>query len=161
MGKLEEALQEKIELLHERREELESEIQLVDSQIEVCESLLSGDVEALLAAPSPKRKKKTTVKVPAKKRGRPRKKTIDPELAEAQRRQYEEAKNSLPDGSTGTTKEEQERAIRRFHPMARPEDTHGNVVVGSTKGKPAETRDPDPLGHKSISIDDDSIKEEK
>ena len=167
MSKLEEALQEKIRFLQEKKVGLvvtigksESELQQVESQLELCESLLSGDVDGLLEAAPKKRgrPKKTTDEAPAKKRGRPRKKNPEDEK---NKQLYAEAVNSLPDGSTGTTEEQHERAVRRFNPTPRPEDRHGGVVVGSTKGKPpSPDQKPDPSGHKTISMEDDLPGEE-
>ncbi len=164
MSKLEEALRDKISILEAEKiglqEELEEAFQQIDSKIELCEGLLNGEVDGLLEAAPKKRgrPKKTGAKVPDKKRGRPRKEGAEDEK---NKQLYEEAVNSLPDGSTGTTKEQQERAVRRFNPTPRGDIGQPGVNVGSTKGKPpAPDQKPDPAGHKTISIDDDLPEEE-
>jgi hypothetical protein len=163
MGKLEEALRDKISLLEAKKIELQGELeeafQQIDSQVELCESLLTGDVDGFLED-SPKKRgrpKKTDAKSPAKKRGRPRKKSPEDEK---NKKLYEEAVNSLPEGSTGTTAEQQERAVRRFNPTPRGEIGQPGVAVGGNKGKPAPTKEPDSHGHKTISMEDD-LEEEK
>jgi hypothetical protein len=160
MSKLEEALREKIELLREEKEELEDALSRIDSQIEVCEGLLCDEADdARENVPKKRgRPRKTAPKAPAKKRGRPRKKTA-PKVDDALLQEYEEARNSLPDGSTGTTPEQQQRAVRRFKPALRNPIAQGGVVVGSTKGKPG-TQEPDPAGHSTISMEDDLPEEE-
>jgi len=161
MGKLEEALQEKIELLLEEKDELESSLQRVGSQLELCQGLLSGEIEGFLET-EPKKKrgrpKKTAAKSPAKKRGRPRKK-VAPEIEEARQQEYDAAKNSLPDGTTGTTVEEQKRAIRRFNPAPRGPEAHHGITIGSTKGKPGPPEEV-ATGHSTISMEDGLAKEE-
>ena len=157
MNKLEEALQEKISILEDEKEEYADAIEHIEVKLETYRELLAEETGE--AAPKKRgRPKKATTKAPAKKRGRPRKEGSE----DAKNKQlYEEAVNSLPDGTTGTTKEQQERAVRRFNPMPRPEDRHGGVNVGSTKGKPpAPDEKPDPQGHKTISMDDDLPEEE-
>jgi len=168
MGKLEEALQEKVRLLTEEKVELEAtlattewHIQQIESQLELCEGLLSGDVSGVLeAAPAPKKRGRpkgstNKSKAPVKKRARKK----GPE-DEKNKKLYEEAVSSLPDGSTGTTAEQQERAVRRFNPTPRGEIGQPGVAVGGNKGKPAPTKEPDPHGHKTISMEDDLEKEE-
>jgi len=164
MSNLEEALKDKISVLEAEKiglqEELEEAFQQIDAQIELCEGLLNGEVDGLLEAAPKKRgrPKKTGAKSPAKKRGRPRKKNPEDEK---NKQLYDEAVNSLPDGSTGTTTEQSERARRRFNPMPRGDIGQPGVVVGSTKGKPpAPDQEPDPAGHKTISMDDDLPEEE-
>jgi hypothetical protein len=166
MSNLEEALRDKISVLEAEKiglqEELKEAFQRIDSQIEVCESLLNGDVDGLLEVKSePKKRgrpKGTKAKTPAKKRARPRKK--NPEDAK-NKQLYDEAVNSLPDGSTGTTAEQHERALRRFNPTPRGDIGQPGVNVGSTKGKPPSPDEkPDPAGHKTISMEDDLPEEE-
>ena len=156
MSKLEEALQEKITLLSEEKDELEGSLLRVEAQLELCQGLLEGEIDDPLE-PVPKKKrgrpKKTVTPNPIKKRGRPPKKKADTVKEERLRQQFEDA-GPLPDGGPGTTKEEQERAIRRFNPLPRPSESYGSVQVGSEKGKPAGA-EPDPTGHKTISVDDE------
>ncbi len=157
MNKLEEALQEKISILEDEKDEHEDAIERIEVKLETYRELLEEETGE--AAPKKRgRPKKKDAKAPAKKRSRPRKEgTEDAKNKEL----YEEAVVSLPDGSTGTTKEQHERAVRRFNPAPRPEDRHGGVVVGSTKGKPpSPDQKPDPSGHKTISMEDDLPGEE-
>lgn len=166
MGKLEDSLQQLVAQLQDQKEELEDSLQRVEAKLELCESLLAGegDLADLLEIEAPKKKRgrprktaTTTRKTPVKKRGRPKKKNPEDEK---NAQLYEEAKGHLPDGSTGTTPEEQERALRRFNPIARPAfGGTGGVTVGSTKGKP-EAKEPDPKGHSSISMEDDLPEED-
>ena len=168
MSKLEDALERKIEVLLGEKDELEGSLQRVESQLELCHSLLAGEVDCLLGE-EPKKKRGRPRKVAStptpKKAGRPRKKAKDPEVEAALREEEdaraEEASSSLPDGSMGTTLEDQERAIRRFRPVPRAplSDGRGNVMVGANKGKP-EAPKPDKVGHKTISMEDDLPKEE-
>ena len=157
MSKLEEALQEKISILEDEKEEHEDAIESIEVKLETYRELLAEETGE--AAPKKRsRPKKKDAKAPAKKRGRPRKEGTE----DAKNKQlYAEAVNSLPDGSTGTTEEQHERAVRRFNPVPRPEDRHGGVRIGSTKGKPpAPDQKPDPAGHKTISMEDDLPEEE-
>ncbi len=167
MSKLEEALKDKISVLEAEKiglqEELEEAFQRIDSQIEVCESLLDGKVDGLLetkAAPKKRGRPKKVAETPVKKRGRPRKKKVDSEIEKARQQEYEEATANLPSGFSGTTKEEQEKAVSRFKPVPRPADSRRGVIVGSTKGKPPAAQESVPRGHKNISIEDD-LPEEK
>ncbi|KKM20664.1 hypothetical protein LCGC14_1643220 [marine sediment metagenome] len=164
MNNLEEALRDKISLLEAEKiglqEELEEAFQRIDSQIELCEGLLNGEIDGLLEAAPKKRgrPKKKGAKAPAKKRDRSQKGAADDEM---NKELYQQSVNSLPDGSTGTTEEQRERAVRRFNPTPRPEDSHGGVKIGSTKGKPSSPdQKPDPTGHKTISMEDDLPEEE-
>ena len=173
MSKLEDALQRKIEILLLEKDELQGSLQRVESQLELCHSLLAGEVDCLLGE-EPKKKRGRprkvagagNIKPPTKKAGRPRKKAEDPEVEAALREEEdarsEEASASLPDGSEGTSPEDQERAIRRFRPAARAalSDGRGNVMVGANKGKPVAKSEPDPQGHKTISMEDDLPEEE-
>jgi len=165
MSNLEEALRDKISLLEAEKlglqKELEEALQRIDSQIEVCESLLNGDVDGLLETkPAPKKRGRpkgsgTKAKSPAKKRARKK----SPE-DEKNKKLYEEAVGSMPDGSTGTTAEQHDRAVRRFNPTPRGEIGQSGIAVGGNKGKPTLTQEPDPHGHKTISMEDDLEKEE-
>jgi hypothetical protein len=172
MSKLEDALQRKVEILLGEKDELQGSLQQVEAQLDLCHSLLAGEVDCLLGE-EPKKKRGRprkvvaggNIKPPTKKAGRPRKKAEDPEveaaLQEEEDARSEEASVGLPDGSMGTTPEAQARAIRRFQPAARAPlgDGRGNVTVGANKGKP-EAKEPDPTGHKTISMEDDLPKEE-
>ena len=157
MSKLEEALQEKISILEDEKEEYADAIERIDVKLETYRELLAEES----GTPAPKKRgrpKKATTKSPAKKRGRPRKENPEDEKNKAL---YEEAVNSLPDGSTGTTEEQHERARRRFNPTPRGDIGQPGVNVGSTKGKPpAPDEKPAPAGHKTISMDDDLPEEE-
>jgi len=157
MNKLEEALKEKISILEDEKEEYVDAIERIEVKLETYRELLAEETGE--AAPKKRgRPKKATTKASAKKRGRPRKENPEDEKNKAL---YDEAVNSLPDGSTGTTTEQSERARRRFNPMPRGDIGQPGVVVGSTKGKPPEPdQKPDPSGHKTISMDDDLPEEE-
>jgi len=158
MSKLEEALQEKIEFLLEEKDELESSLQRVEVQLELCQGLLQGEVGEPIEAPPKKkvgRPRKAVEKAPVKKRGRPSKKKVDPEKEERLRQELEAA-GPLPEGMAGTTKEEQAKAIKRFRPSPRgPEEGYGGVKVGGEKGRPLDTTPSDHKGHKNISIEDE------
>jgi hypothetical protein len=156
MGKLEEALQDKISALDAEKEELEDALNRIVIKIETYEELLAEES----GTPAPKKRGRpkgstNKAKAPAKKRARKK----SPE-DEKNKKLYEEAVGSLPDGSTGTTAEQQERAVRRFNPTPRGESGQPGVAVGGNKGKPAPTKEPDPHGHKTISMEDDLEKEE-
>ena len=159
MSKLEEALQEKISILEDEKEEYADAIECIEVKLETYRELLAEETSE--AAPKKRgrgRPKKAATKAPAKKRGRPRKKSPEDEK---NKQLYDEAVNSLPDGSTGTTTEQHERALRRFNPTPRGDIGQPGVNVGSTKGKPpAPNEKPDPSGHKTISMDDDLPEEE-
>ncbi|KKK93315.1 hypothetical protein LCGC14_2694080, partial [marine sediment metagenome] len=115
MSKLEEALQEKISILEDEKEEYADAIERIEVKLETYRELLAEETGE--AAPkkrgrpkTPKKRgrpKKKDAKAPAKKRGRPRKENSEDEK---NKQLYEEAVNSLPDGSTGTTAEQHERA---------------------------------------------------
>jgi len=166
MSKLQEALREKIEFLLDEKEEFEDALQRIASQLDLCEELLTGELEEVPeveSEPKPKKKRsprKPAVKTAPKKQKRvPKKKSKTSAEEELRQREYDAAVNSLPPGVSSTTPDEQNRAINRFKPFPRPPVSHGNVTVGSTKGKP-EHRKPASKGHDVISIDDDIPEEE-
>lgn len=160
MNKLEEALQEKISVLEDEKSEYWEEIDRIDRKLETYRELLAEETGEEIV-PTPKKRgrpKKTAAKGVTKRRGRPKKK-VSPEIEEQDRKLYEEAKSSLPRGLSATTDEEREKAVNRFNPQPKGPLSHPGVTVGSTKGKPA-TSEPDPRGHKTISMEDDLPEEE-
>ncbi len=160
MSKLEEALQEKISGLEDERLEYLDAIDRLDLKIETYRELLAEETgEEVTPAPKKRgRPKKTAAKGITKKTRSPKTK-VSSEIEESDRKLYDEAKNSLPGGVSSTTDEERERAVSRFNPQPKGPLSHPGVTVGSTKGKPVKS-EPDPLGHKTISIEDDLPEEE-
>ena len=108
MSKLSEALEEKISELQDEKEELEDSLSRADTKIEAFEEMLADE---LGGAVFKKRKAKITSTKP-KKRGRSRKKKVDPE-------------------GQATTPEQAAAAANRYHSLPRPETSYGGVKHGT------------------------------
>lgn len=124
------ALRDKISDLDDEREELEDSLNRVTEKIGLLESLLVEETGE--EAPAT-----------AKKRGRGRPKGAKNKKTAAAKNAakasnapkdalWEQAEGSLPEGSSGSTIEDQQKAIRRFNPTPRPAANYG-VKAGDPK----------------------------
>jgi len=149
MTNLEEALRDKISALDDEKEELEDALNRIVIKLETYEELLAEETGEEAPAPAKKRG-----------RGRPKgskgKKTLatkSPKNSNAPKDElWEQAENSLPEGQSGSTAEEQKKAIRRFNPVPRTPPNYGVKA-----GKPEDVLG-DQKKNKSnvnISVEDD------
>ncbi len=122
------ALQEKIAALKDEKEELEDTLDRIECKLETYEELLAEETGD------------TAIQQPAlaKKRGRGRpkgaknRKTSSKKSAKASNPSnapkdelWEQAEASLPEGHSGSTIEDQQKAIRRFNPVPRTPPNYG------------------------------------
>ncbi len=151
MTNLEEALRDKISALDDEKEELEDALNRIVIKLETYEELLAEETGEEAPAPAPVKKRG---------RGRPKgskgKKTSANKVAKASNAPkdelWEQAENSLPEGQSGSTAEEQKKAIRRFNPVPRTPPNYGVKA-----GKPEDVLG-DQKKNKSnvnISVEDD------
>ena len=145
MTNLEEALRDKISALDDEKEELEDALNRIVIKLETYEELLAEETGEEAPAPVKKRG-----------RGRPRgskgKKTSAKASNAPKDELWEQAEGSLPEGSSGSTAEEQKKAIRRFNPVPRTPPNYGVKA-----GKPEDVLG-DQKKNKSnvnISVEDD------
>lgn len=131
------ALESKLSELQDEKEELQDSLSRVESKIELLTELLTDETGEVPEAPAPKKrgrprktatKKVTSTKKTPTKRGR--KKKADAETEAALQAEYEEARSSLPAGTTPTTAEEQAKAVSRFRPTPRATTGYGGVRAG-------------------------------
>jgi hypothetical protein len=127
MSDLVTALRDRISALVDERGELEDTLSRINVKIETYEELLSEETGDTGSTVAPKRTK-------GRPRGSKNKKTVkdvkSPSVPEDEL--LEQAVNNLPDGSAGTSAEEQRKAIRRFNPAAREASNYG-VKAGNPK----------------------------
>lgn len=131
MSKLEEALRDKISALDDEKEELEDALNRIVIKLETYEELLAEETG-----------EDPPVAAPTKRRGRPKgaknKKTSAKKSAAASSSNapkdelWEQAAGTIPDGSAGSTIEDQQKAIRRFNPTPRAAANYG-VKAGDPK----------------------------
>jgi hypothetical protein len=126
MSDLATALQNKISVLEDEKEELEDALDRIECKLETYAELLADESGEDAPAPAPARKKA------ARKRGRPRgsknKKTSAKQTEKSNAPKdalWEQAEASLPEGSAGSTIEDQQKAIRRFNPTPRTPPNYG------------------------------------
>jgi len=129
MSDLATALRDKISDLDDEREELEDALNRVTEKIGLLESLLVDETGEEAPAPAKKRgrgrpkgakNRKTSAKKDTKESNAPKDAL------------WEQAESSLPEGSSGSTIEDQQKAIRRFNPTPRPAANYG-VKAGDPK----------------------------
>ncbi|KKK96741.1 hypothetical protein LCGC14_2659730 [marine sediment metagenome] len=149
MTDLVEVLRDKISALDDEKEELEDALSRIIIKMETYEELLAEETGDEAPAPAKKRARgrprgSKNRKTPAKKAS---KDTNAPKDA-----LWEQAEGSLPEGQSGSTIEDQQKAIRRFNPTPRTPPNYGVKA-----GKPEDV-----LGdqnHKksnvNISVEDD------
>lgn len=139
-------LRDKISALGDEKEELEEALNHIIIKLETYEELLADETGEDAPTPSKKRA-----------RGRPRgaknKKTSANKSSNAPKDAlWEQAEGSLPEGSSGSTAEEQKKAIRRFNPVPRTPPNYGvkagkpEDVLGDQKNKKSNV---------NISVEDD------
>lgn len=150
MSNLATALRDKISSLDDEREELEDSLNRVTEKIGLLESLLVDETGGEASAPAKKRT-----------RGRPKgskgRKTTDVkkkvESVNAPKDAlWEQAESSLPEGSSGSTIEEQQKAIRRFNPTPRTPPNYG-VKAGKPEDVLADQGNK--KSNVNISVEDD------
>ncbi len=151
MSSLTDALRGKISILEDEKEELEDALNRVVIKLETYEELLVEEEEGGTPAPaSPTSKKK-------RGRGRPKgaknKKTAAKESAAPRDELWEQAESSLPAGFDGTSPEEQERALRRFNPTARPAPNYG-VKAGTPEEVMGAKDDVAKKSHTNVTVED-------
>jgi hypothetical protein len=118
------ALQNKISVLEDEKEELEDALDRIECKLETYAELLADETGEDAHAPTPSKKK-------ARGRGRPKgsknKKTSAKSKASNAPKDalWEQAESTLPEGSSGSTIEEQQKAIRRFNPTPRTPPNYG------------------------------------
>lgn len=122
------ALRDKISALDDEKEELEDALNHIIIKLETYEELLAEETgDTAIQQPAPAKKRA---------RGRPRgtknKKTSSKKsdkasnLANAPKDElWEQAESSLPEGHSGSTIEDQQKAIRRFNPIPRTAPNYG------------------------------------
>jgi hypothetical protein len=144
------ALQGKISALEDEKEEHEDAIERIDIKLETYAELLAEETGD--AAPAP-----------AKKRGRGRPKGAKNKKAatKAAKKEstapkdelWEQAESTLPEGSSGTTAEEQAKAIRRFNPTPRPEPNYG-VRAGTPEEVMGAGEEAAKKTHTNVTVED-------
>lgn len=123
MSDLAAALRDKISALEDEKEELEDSLARIELKLETFVELLAEEIGE--SSEPPKLRKKV--------RGRP--KGVKNKKAEEVKKSstssapadslWEEASRRLPDGSKGSTPEDQARALKRFNPTPRPSPNYG------------------------------------
>ena len=124
------ALRDKMSALEDEKEELEDALSRIEIKLETYAELLADETGEEAPAPAKKRG-----------RGRPKgaknRKTVAAKKAAKESNApkdalWEQAAGSLPEGSSGSTVEDQQKAIRRFNPTPRPAANYG-VKAGDPK----------------------------
>jgi len=125
------ALRERISALQDEKEELEDALSRIEAKLEVCEDLLSDELEGSSPPPAPKKKRPgrpkgsgSKKKAAAKKKAASKSVKSTPSYAQEDEL-WKQAISSLPAGFAGTTPEEAERARQRFQPVPRPQPRYG------------------------------------
>jgi hypothetical protein len=153
MSDLETALRDKISALEDEKEELEDALDRIECKLETYAELLADENGEEAPAPAPAKKK-------ARGRGRPKgsknrktsAKKSDAKSTNAPKDAlWEQAESSLPEGHSGSTVEEQQKAIRRFNPTPRPAANYG-VKAGDPKDVLGDQGDK--KANVSIEVDD-------
>lgn len=152
------ALESKIKVLQEERAEHEEAIEAIDAKLELLNELHAeeGGEPVAEAPPAPKKRKpgrpkgSKNKKTPAKKAD-PKKGAsghgVDDDL-------YQEAVRQLANlEEGGTSKELQERMVKRFNPQPRPQRTLGPGITAGTKKDVEKAQASRKIDH-SISIDE-------
>lgn len=149
MSDLAAALRDKISALEDEKEELEDSLARIELKLETFSELLAEETgEAAPATAAPRKKS----------RGRPKgsknKKTTAKKSAPAPKDNpaWAEASGRLPDGSKGSTAEEQARAVQRFNPTPRPSPNYG-VKAGTPEEVMGTKADPK-KSNVSIEVED-------
>lgn len=141
-----EALQEKINDLQMRRDELQEEISNIETRLEVLRDLLTEEDGGAK---------------PVAKRGRPKGSTKSKVVEEPKVQSHHAASAELLREAAamgGTDPALAEKLRNRYRPMPRPDSRNSSgVVVGSKKGNPRQETQSD----STISIDDDTLDPEK
>lgn len=154
MSDLAAALRDKISALEDEKEELEDSLTRIEIKIETFAELLAEETgeEAPVTAPAKGRRgrpKGSKNKKPAKV-AKPSKKESTAPKDEL----WAQASSTLPDGSKGSTAEEQARAVARFAPTPRPAANYGvkagtmEEVMGTAEAKAKKS-------HTNVTIEDD------
>jgi len=148
MSDLATALRDKISALDDEREELEDSLNRITEKIGLLESLLVDETDE--GPPPPAKKRARGRPKGAKNRKTPAKK--DTKESNAPKDDlWEQAAGSIPDGSSGSTVEEQQKAIRRFNPAPRVQPNYG-VKAGDPKDVLGDQGDK--KANVSIEVDD-------
>ena len=145
------ALRGKISALEDEKEELEDALQRIYIKLETYIELLVEETGDAVPAPAKKRvrgrpkgsknKKATSTKAAKKAANAPK-----DEL-------WEQAESTLPEGHSGTTAEEQAKAIRRFNPTPRPEANYG-VRAGTPEQVDGAREDAAKRTHTNVTVED-------
>ena len=129
MSDLATALRDKMSALEDEKEELEDSLVRIESKLEAYAEILADETGE--ESPTPSKKKGRGRPKGAKNKKTPVKNKT--ESANAPKDElWEQAHSSLPDGTSGSTIEDQQKAIRRFNPTPRPASNYG-VKAGDPK----------------------------
>lgn len=154
MSSIKEVLEGKISALLDERSELRDAIQRIEIKIETFTELLNEELELEGLEPVQAVVDPLPVSV-SKKRGRPKKNAPSKSKhGELNKQLYEEALSSLP--AEPTTEEEAARARRRFHPTSRPTESYGRIKAGTPEDVQGPASTKKAVGHKQITIDDNT-----
>ena len=116
------ALQDKMSALEDEREELEDALARIEIKLETYAELLADETGE--EAPAPAKKRARGRPKGSKNRKSSGKKSAKDSNAPKDAL-WEQAEGSLPEGSSGSTVEDQQKAIRRFNPTPRPAANYG------------------------------------
>lgn len=151
MNDLVSALENRISLLQDEKQELEDSLARINAKLDAYIDLLVEEKGEDISVSPPKRKpgrpkgsrsrKSSTSKT---KKDKKSKHAVKDDL-------WEEASNSLPGGVSLTSQEEQKRAINRYNPSPRPAPQYG-VKAGDPKEVLGTT---EKNSHVNISVEND------
>ncbi len=132
------ALRDKISALDDEKEELEDALNRIIIKLETYEELLAEETGEDAPAPAKKRGRGR----PKGSKGKKNSGKKETKASNAPRDElWEQAEGSLPEGSSGSTAEDQKKAIRRFNPVPRTPPNYGvkagkpEDVLGDQKDK--------------------------
>jgi hypothetical protein len=153
MSDLATALRDKISALADEKEELEDALNRIVIKIETYEELLAEETGESTPASTPTAKGKGRGRPKGSKNKRIGKK--GPKDATAPKDElWEQAAGSLPDGSKGSTAEDQARAVARFAPTPRPAANYG-VKAGTMEEVMGTKEDKAKKSHTNVTVEDD------
>jgi len=152
MSDLATALRDKISALDDEKEELEDALNRIITKIETYEELLAEETGEDPPAPTPTAKGKGRGRPKGSKNKRMGKR--GPNASTAPKDDlWDQASKSLPDGSKGSTAEEQARAVARFAPTPRPAANYG--VKAGTIEEVMGTKENKSKSHTNVTVEDD------
>jgi hypothetical protein len=129
MSDLATALRDKMSALEDEKEELEDSLVRIESKLEAYAEILADETGEEAPVPA---KKKGRGRPKGAKNKKPSAKSKSEESTAPKDALWEQAESSLPEGTAGSTAEEQQKAIRRFNPTPRPAANYG-VRAGDPK----------------------------